>query len=74
VSASAAKGPSFPLLSGSQVCELADVGMGIASYSMTHVRLAGLPASQLQAEVSESRASLSELMGASVRGFAYAYG
>jgi peptidoglycan/xylan/chitin deacetylase (PgdA/CDA1 family) len=69
-----AKGPSFPLLSGSQVCELADAGMEIASHSMTHVRLAGLPTSQLQAEVSGSRASLGELMGAPVRGFAYPYG
>jgi peptidoglycan/xylan/chitin deacetylase (PgdA/CDA1 family) len=69
-----AKGPSLPLLSGSQVCELADAGMEIGSHSMTHVRLASLAASELQAEVSGSRASLGELVGAPVRGFAYPYG
>ena len=69
-----AKGPSLPLLSDSQVRELADAGMEIGSHSMTHVRLAGLAASQLQAEVSGSRTSLGELVGAPVRGFAYPYG
>ena len=38
-----AKGPSFPLLSDSQVCELADAGMEIGSHSMTHVRMAAWP-------------------------------
>ena len=69
-----AKGPSFPLLSDSQVCELADAGMEIGSHSMTHVRMAGLAASQLQTEVSESRKILGELLGAPVGGFAYPYG
>jgi peptidoglycan/xylan/chitin deacetylase (PgdA/CDA1 family) len=69
-----AKGPSFPLLSDSQVRELADAGIEIGSHSMTHVRLAGLAASQVQAEISESRAILGELLGAPVRGFAYPYG
>jgi peptidoglycan/xylan/chitin deacetylase (PgdA/CDA1 family) len=68
------KGPSWPLLSDRHVCELADAGMEIGSHSMTHVRLAGLAASRLQDEVSGSRASLSELVGAPVRGFAYPYG
>jgi peptidoglycan/xylan/chitin deacetylase (PgdA/CDA1 family) len=67
------EGPSWPLLSAAQVGELA-AGMEIGSHSATHVRLAGLPAEQLEAEVSGSRASLGELMGAPVRGFAYPYG
>jgi peptidoglycan/xylan/chitin deacetylase (PgdA/CDA1 family) len=69
-----AKGPSLPLLSNSQVSELADAGIEIGAHSMTHVPLAGLAASQLQAEVSESRARLGELVGVPVRGFAYPYG
>jgi peptidoglycan/xylan/chitin deacetylase (PgdA/CDA1 family) len=69
-----AKGPTLPLLSASQVRELADAGIEIGSHSMTHVRLANLSASQLKAEVSRSRATLGELLGAPVRGFAYPYG
>jgi peptidoglycan/xylan/chitin deacetylase (PgdA/CDA1 family) len=69
-----AKGPRMPLVSASQVSELADAGIEIGSHSMTHVRLAGLTASELQAEVKESRANLGELVGAPVRGFAYPYG
>jgi peptidoglycan/xylan/chitin deacetylase (PgdA/CDA1 family) len=48
--------------------------MEIGSHSTTHVRLAGLDKAQLETEVSGSRASLGELMGAPVRGFAYPYG
>jgi peptidoglycan/xylan/chitin deacetylase (PgdA/CDA1 family) len=68
------KGPSLRLLSESQVSELAYAGMEIGSHSMTHVRLADLAPSRLQAEVSESRTRLGELIGAPVRGFAYPYG
>lgn len=68
------EGPSWPLLSAGQVGELAAAGMEIGSHSTTHVRLAGLEAGQLEDEISGSRASLRELTGAPVRGFAYPYG
>lgn len=68
------EGPSWPLLSASQVGELAAAGMEIGSHGTTHVRLAGLEAGQLEAEVRGSRASLGDLMGTPVRGFAYPYG
>ena len=68
------EGPSWPLMSASQVGELAAAGMEIGSHGATHVRLAGLGAGQLDAEVGGSRASLGELTGAPVRGFAYPYG
>jgi peptidoglycan/xylan/chitin deacetylase (PgdA/CDA1 family) len=68
------QGPAWPLLSASQVGELAAAGMEIGSHGATHVRLAGLDAGRLEAEVSGSRASLGELTGAPVRGFAYPYG
>jgi peptidoglycan/xylan/chitin deacetylase (PgdA/CDA1 family) len=67
-------GPAWPLLSAAQVGELAAAGMEIGSHSRTHLRLAGLDAGQLETEISGSRASLGELLGAPVRGFAYPYG
>ena len=68
------EGPSWPLMSASQVGELAAAGMEIGSHGATHVHLAGLGAAQLDAEVGGSRASLGELTGAPIRGFAYPYG
>jgi peptidoglycan/xylan/chitin deacetylase (PgdA/CDA1 family) len=68
------EGPAWPLLSAAQVGELVAAGMEIGSHSASHVRLAGLPAGRLDAEIKGSRASLSELTGGPVRGFAYPYG
>lgn len=68
------EGPVFPLMSAGQVRELAAAGIEIGSHSATHVRLAGLAAGQLTAEISASRSALAELLGAPVRGFAYPYG
>ena len=68
------EGPRWPLMSAGQVGELAAAGMEIGSHSTTHVRLAGLDAGQLKAQVGDSKASLAELTGAPVRGFAYPYG
>jgi peptidoglycan/xylan/chitin deacetylase (PgdA/CDA1 family) len=66
--------PAWPLMSADQVRELAAADMEIGSHSASHLRLSGVTAKQLEAEVSESRASLSELIGAPIRGFAYPYG
>jgi peptidoglycan/xylan/chitin deacetylase (PgdA/CDA1 family) len=68
------EGPVWPLMSAEQVRELATAGMEIASHSATHVRLSRVGADRLEAEISGSRASLSELMGVPVRGFAYPWG
>jgi peptidoglycan/xylan/chitin deacetylase (PgdA/CDA1 family) len=68
------EGPVFPLMSAPQVRELAGAGIEIGSHSSTHVRLAGLTGGQLADEISASRASLAELLGVPVRGFAYPYG
>ncbi len=68
------EGPRWPLMSADQFVELAAAGMEIGSHGATHLRLAGVGADQLEAEVSGSRARLSELVGAPVRGFAYPYG
>jgi len=66
--------PAWPLMSAEQVRELAAAGREIGSHTITHLRLAGADADQLEAEVSESRTSLGELIGAPIRGFAYPYG
>jgi peptidoglycan/xylan/chitin deacetylase (PgdA/CDA1 family) len=68
------EGTPWPLVSAGQVGELAAAGMEIGSHGATHVRLAGLGGGQLDAETGGSRASLGELTGAPVRGFAYPYG
>lgn len=68
------EGPRWPLMSASQVGELAAAGMEIGSHGATHLRLAGLGPGQLEAEVRGSRASIGELVGAPVGGFAYPYG
>jgi peptidoglycan/xylan/chitin deacetylase (PgdA/CDA1 family) len=67
-------GTPWPLLSRSQIGELAAGGLEIGSHSATHARLAGAPASRLTTEVSGSRESLGRLADAEVRGFAYPYG
>jgi peptidoglycan/xylan/chitin deacetylase (PgdA/CDA1 family) len=68
------EGPRWPLMSASQINELAAAGMEIGSHSATHPRLAGIGAGQLEAEIGASRASIGELVGAPIRGFAYPYG
>ena len=64
----------WPLMSAEHVRDLAAAGMEIGSHSITHPRLAGADADQVKVEVSDSKASLSDLAGAAIRGFAYPYG
>jgi peptidoglycan/xylan/chitin deacetylase (PgdA/CDA1 family) len=68
------EGPSWPLMTASQVRELAAAGIEIGSHAATHMRLAGASPEQLRAEVSASRTSLAAVLGAEIRGFAYPYG
>jgi peptidoglycan/xylan/chitin deacetylase (PgdA/CDA1 family) len=66
--------PVWPLVSARQVREIAAAGMEIGSHSVTHVRLQSLSAELLNAEIHDSRAVLSELVGRPIRGFAYPFG
>ncbi len=66
--------PVRPLMSAQQVAEVAGAGMEIGSHGATHIQLAGLDADRLKTEVSDSRSTLSELLGRPVQGFAYPYG
>ncbi len=66
--------PVWPLMSARQVTEVAAAGMEIGSHSATHVRLQGLDADRVKTEINDSRATLSELLGQPIRGFAYPFG
>lgn len=68
------EGPVWPLMPAGQVRELAAAGMEIGSHTVTHMRLAGADPDLLKVEVGDSRASLSDLTGTAIRGFAYPYG
>jgi peptidoglycan/xylan/chitin deacetylase (PgdA/CDA1 family) len=68
------EGPVWQLLDAEQVRELAAAGLEIGSHGATHVRLAGLSAQRLAAEVAGSQAVISALLGQPVRGFSYPYG
>lgn len=67
-------GTPWPLLSRSQLAEVAAAGLEIGSHSASHAALAGASLEVLAAEVAGSRAVLSEMTGQPVRGFAYPYG
>jgi peptidoglycan/xylan/chitin deacetylase (PgdA/CDA1 family) len=66
--------PVWPLMSAQQVAEVAAAGMEIGSHTATHTYLPGLSARRLEAEISDSRSKLSELVGCPVHGFSYPYG
>ena len=68
------EGTPWPLLSEAEVRELAAAGLEIGSHGATHVRLPGLSFDRLEAELAGSRASLTEMAGVEVRGFAYPFG
>jgi peptidoglycan/xylan/chitin deacetylase (PgdA/CDA1 family) len=66
--------PEWPLMSAQQVKEVSVAGMEIGSHGVTHPHLPDLGAHRLRAEISDSRSMLSELLGQTIRGFAYPYG
>ncbi|MET7988386.1 MULTISPECIES: polysaccharide deacetylase family protein [unclassified Streptomyces] len=68
-------GPRKPLL-GKQGIRLtaASEGMEVGSHGLTHVDLTKADDAVLHAEVAQSRAVLSDLIGAHVDGFCYPYG
>jgi peptidoglycan/xylan/chitin deacetylase (PgdA/CDA1 family) len=70
----AGTGPVWPLMTAGEVTEVAGAGMEIGAHTATHPRLPGMEPDRLTAEVSGSRATLRELFGLPVRGFAYPYG
>ncbi|MCX5003949.1 polysaccharide deacetylase family protein [Streptomyces sp. NBC_00638] len=68
-------GPRKPLLSKQGIrLAAASEGIEVGSHGLTHVDLAKADDTVLHTEVAESRAVLSELIGADVDGFCYPYG
>lgn len=67
-------GPRKPLLTADGIRHAAQAGVEIGSHGLTHVDLTKADDDLLRAETAESRAVLSELIGAPVAGFCYPYG
>lgn len=66
--------PEGPLLSAENLRAMDTAGMEIGSHSVRHIRLTGLPRAELLEELAGSRATLEDIIGRSVDGFAYPYG
>jgi peptidoglycan/xylan/chitin deacetylase (PgdA/CDA1 family) len=60
-------------LSWDGVRELADAGMEIGSHTVTHARLADIPAERVDSELLESRRQLESRLGAPVEALAYPF-
>ncbi|MDT9700209.1 polysaccharide deacetylase family protein [Streptomyces sp. P17] len=67
-------GPRRPLLTAEGIRYAAEAGVEIGSHGLTHVDLTKADDEVLNAETAESRAVLSELIGAPVDGFCYPFG
>jgi peptidoglycan/xylan/chitin deacetylase (PgdA/CDA1 family) len=67
-------GPHKPLLTAVQVREIACSGNEIASHGLGHVSLLKADDARLREETVRSRATLQDLLGQPIRGFAYPYG
>jgi peptidoglycan/xylan/chitin deacetylase (PgdA/CDA1 family) len=63
-----------PLLTWSELAEVADAGVEIGSHSLVHHPLDVLPRGQLQTEITRSHDELEQRLGRPVRSFAYPHG
>jgi peptidoglycan/xylan/chitin deacetylase (PgdA/CDA1 family) len=66
--------PILPLLTWTEVRQLADAGFGIGSHSSQHGRLDRLSGADAEAEVAGSKKALEDRLGRPVTTFAYPYG
>jgi len=66
--------PRLPLLTPSQLLEMHAAGMEIGSHTHSHCRLTQASREQIEAELTRSRAILSDLLDRPVMSFAYPYG
>ena len=66
--------PRMRLLGAEGIREAARRGMEVGSHAMSHIRLSGLRAEELEKEVVESRRVLGEILDEAVEGFCYPYG
>jgi peptidoglycan/xylan/chitin deacetylase (PgdA/CDA1 family) len=68
------EGPRKPLLTAEGIRAVHDAGIEVGSHGLLHRRLTDLDDAELDAEVSESRALLADILGAAPAGFCYPYG
>jgi peptidoglycan/xylan/chitin deacetylase (PgdA/CDA1 family) len=68
------RGPRKPLLTASQVNEVAAAGIEIGSHGLRHIDLQHITDLALVREQGQSRKILQDLTGSPVRGFCYPYG
>jgi peptidoglycan/xylan/chitin deacetylase (PgdA/CDA1 family) len=66
--------PTLKLLEADEIREVSKRGIEVGSHTATHAWLPGLEPELLKEEVSNSRYTLSELLGHTVEGFCYPYG
>jgi peptidoglycan/xylan/chitin deacetylase (PgdA/CDA1 family) len=65
---------SLPMLSWSQLLDIAKSGIEIGAHTMSHPSLDTIRLSQARIEISQSKRSLEDGLGISVESFAYPYG
>jgi peptidoglycan/xylan/chitin deacetylase (PgdA/CDA1 family) len=70
----AADAPRLPLLSWSELAQMATVGFEIGAHSVTHRPLTEIPQSEAAKEIVESKAAIEDQLGQAVQTFAYPFG
>lgn len=63
-----------PLMTAAQLREVKDLGFTVGSHSKSHLRLTEHPANIVQAELTDSKYELENILGVSVQHFCYPYG
>jgi peptidoglycan/xylan/chitin deacetylase (PgdA/CDA1 family) len=66
--------PRLPLMTATQLAELARAGFEVGSHGVRHAPLAEVGEREAEREVASSREMLEDVLGCSVRSFAYPYG
>ena len=66
--------PATRLLNAAELREMRESGMEIGSHTVNHVRLTETDDTRLMQELTDSRATLEDLLGHAVSSFAYPYG
>jgi peptidoglycan/xylan/chitin deacetylase (PgdA/CDA1 family) len=70
----ASLGPEFRLMGWEELARLKALGHAVGAHAMTHRRLAGLPAAELEREITGSRDHIAARLGGPVHWFAYPFG
>ena len=66
--------PRLPLLSWSELAQMAKIGFEIGAHSVTHRPLTEIPQSEAVKEIVESKAAIEDRLGQVVQNFAYPFG